>query len=192
MLRLNRVFRLSGRARARRSTPLPAATSVDKKEQVVKPEAPGKADTPREPPVMPPPTRSSPFLPLAATSSRRAIAPPKSLVDGIMTILKGRDTATISAHFADMEESLDSRDRGMVKAMLAKGKSTFVTHNDSMTTSPPLLYGPKETLAFVQHRMLPLYSVEVAVLSEVAAALPSFEPKSMLDFGSGKHLAHKL
>lgn len=52
-------------------------------------------------------------------------------------------------------------------------------------TSPPLLYGPKETLAFVAHRAVPLFGVLDRVLRDVKVATPGFTPKSMLDFGSG-------
>jgi hypothetical protein len=53
--------------------------------------------------------KHNPFLHLAALPVRAATQPPKPLVDGIMSILKGRDLVTISQHFRDMEASLDER-----------------------------------------------------------------------------------
>ena len=55
----------------------------------------------------------------------------------------------------------------------------------AVQTSPPLLYGPKETLAYVAHRALPMYGVLHRILSEVKLASPDFKPRSLLDFGSG-------
>ncbi len=52
-------------------------------------------------------------------------------------------------------------------------------------TSPPLLYGPRETLSFVAHRAVPLFGVLARVLGEVATATPDFKPSSVLDFGCG-------
>lgn len=184
MLRFVQNF---GRARARGGTGLPASAVKDKKPaSVLKPQAPPPPPPkPQAPPVLIKPlaTKMSPYLDLTTTGTRTAIPPPRAFVDGLNQILKGRDIASISAHFRDMEASLDKRDQSMVKEVLRK---TAPAHGGAYGSSPPLLYGPTETLAFVLHRAVPLYAVETAVLREVAASLPNFKPKSALDFGSGE------
>jgi hypothetical protein len=73
----------------------------------------------------------------------------------------------------------------MLKEMLKKVGGVTDAQRGALATSPPLLYGPKETLAYLAHRALPLYGVVHRVMSDTAAALPDYSPKSMLDFGSG-------
>ncbi len=53
--------------------------------------------------------KSNPFLQFTTVNTRQAVTPPAALVDGVMAILKGRDMASITQHFRDMEESLDER-----------------------------------------------------------------------------------
>ncbi len=55
------------------------------------------------------------------------------------------------------------------------------------STTFPLVYGPDETFAYVRFRLLPSYAVWHRVLEEVyaLASNPKFDPKDMLDFGSG-------
>jgi hypothetical protein len=172
-----------GRARTRGVPSIPS--SVANLAKVV-PDArkpPAKQPPPVQPVLVKPlPTKLSPYIDLTTTGSRAAIPPPRALVDGVMSILKGRDIAGIRAHFADMEASLDARDQSMVREAVQKQAPGL---GGVYGSSPPLLYGPKETLAFVLHRMLPLFAVETSVLREVAASLPGFQPKSCLDFGSG-------
>ncbi|CAM9153981.1 unnamed protein product [Ectocarpus sp. 4 AP-2014] len=48
-----------------------------------------------------------------------------------------------------------------------------------------VVYGPSETFAYVYHRMVPAYTVLHRVMTEVKSELPDFNPRSMLDFGSG-------
>lgn len=51
------------------------------------------------------------------------------------------------------------------------------------------MYGPAETLAHALHRTLPNLAVAQSVLGQVRAALPpgitGYQPRSVLDFGSG-------
>ncbi|CAM9432193.1 unnamed protein product [Ectocarpus sp. 12 AP-2014] len=48
-----------------------------------------------------------------------------------------------------------------------------------------VVYGPSETFAYVYHRMVPAYTVLHRVMTEVKSELPDFNPRTMLDFGSG-------
>ncbi|CAB1108114.1 unnamed protein product [Ectocarpus sp. CCAP 1310/34] len=48
-----------------------------------------------------------------------------------------------------------------------------------------VVYGPSETFAYVYHRMVPAYTVLHRVMAEVKSELPDFNPRTMLDFGSG-------
>jgi ribosomal protein RSM22 (predicted rRNA methylase) len=55
-------------------------------------------------------------------------------------------------------------------------------HGGSIT---PLVYGPKESLAYTARRVVPAYSALARVFTEVKRRRPNFNPKSLLDFGSG-------
>ena len=179
-------FAFLGRARARGKPAAPTALSQALKTPPAKVETP--APVPRAPPA---PvqvdkalaTRLSPFLDLTTTGSRKAVAPPQELLDGIATILKGRDLTAIRNHFLDMEASLDARDQSMIREL--RGGSSVPRSSYGLGSSPPLLYGPQETLAFVTYRTLPLYAVISHLFKEVAGTMPDFAPKSLLDFGSG-------
>lgn len=50
---------------------------------------------------------------------------------------------------------------------------------------PPVMYGPKQTLAYTAYHLMPQWAVVSRVMAQVAAKLPGFRPRTMLDFGSG-------
>jgi ribosomal protein RSM22 (predicted rRNA methylase) len=126
--------------------------------------------------------------------SRSPVMPPLKVLAGVDTVLSGRNLPTLSAHWRDMMGSLEKRNESLHKsvklleklhAAQAAGVLTDVPANAANTDSPPLLYGPQETLAYVLHGMLPSYGVAHRVFTEIRAALPGFSPRSMLDFGCG-------
>ena len=58
----------------------------------------------------------------------------------------------------------------------------------SMTSPPrraPVVYGPEESLAYVVRRSIPVYTSLSRVFAEVQRRVPTFEPKTLLDFGAG-------
>jgi len=126
--------------------------------------------------------------------SRSPVMPPLKVLAGVDTVLSGRNLPTLSAHWRDMMGSLEKRNESLHKsvklleklhAAQAAGVLTDVPANAANTDSPPLLYGPQETLAYVLHGMLPSYGVAHRVFTEIRASLPGFSPRSMLDFGCG-------
>lgn len=138
----------------------------------------------------------NPYLPFTSIPSRDAPALPAWVTSRLNGIMKGRNLEDLRTHFQDMEKSLDKRSLGALKASLTRGAGRGVAKAPrpssapappgvDPTRSPPLLYGRTETLAFVAHRMAPLFGVGVRVLDEVAAALPHWKPHTMLDFGTG-------
>uniref|UniRef100_A0A6B2L4P9 Ribosomal small subunit Rsm22 n=1 Tax=Arcella intermedia TaxID=1963864 RepID=A0A6B2L4P9_9EUKA len=50
---------------------------------------------------------------------------------------------------------------------------------------PPLPYNERQSMAYLAHRVPGIYSCNYRVLSEITKRLPSFYPRSVLDFGSG-------
>jgi ribosomal protein RSM22 (predicted rRNA methylase) len=142
--------------------------------------------------------RSNPYLRMASSYGRHPISVPTALVRGVDSVLAGRNTAMISQHWRDMVGSLEERNLRLwkavklgakLKAALAEGvisDPASLPADAASTASPPLLYGPDETLGFVLHALLPAYGVTVRVLEDVAAELPpGWAPRSMLDVGSG-------
>lgn len=65
------------------------------------------------------------------------------------------------------------------------GALTDIPLNAVNTDSPPLLYGPNETLSYVLHGIFPSYGIATRLLEEIKETLPHWQPTSMLDFGSG-------
>lgn len=53
------------------------------------------------------------------------------------------------------------------------------------TREPSILYGAKESLAYVVHRLPSIYGVLHKIMSEVKKRKPTWKPKEMLDFGTG-------
>eukprot|EP00977_Amphora_coffeiformis_P014728 scaffold4201_cov178-Amphora_coffeaeformis.AAC.23 len=51
--------------------------------------------------------------------------------------------------------------------------------------APTLLYGPEQAVASVKHRLHPHFSMTKRVLMESTSLVPSFQPKRVLDFGTG-------
>ncbi|CAM9134901.1 unnamed protein product [Ectocarpus fasciculatus] len=64
---------------------------------------------------------------------------------------------------------------------------TEPTHGSSRASGRAnrVVYGPSETFAYVYHRMVPAYTVLHRVMAELKSEMPDFNPRSMLDFGSG-------
>lgn len=48
-----------------------------------------------------------------------------------------------------------------------------------------MLYGPKQTIAYTLHDLLPSFGVALRVLGQLSDYLPAFQPRTMLDFGGG-------
>jgi len=73
-----------------------------------------------------------------------------------------------------LHKSVKLRDR-LIDA-IAKGTVPPETPLDSANTdSPPLLYGPSESLAYVLHGLLPAYGSVTRILREVQKSMPPGE-----------------
>lgn len=145
------------------------------------------------------PARENPWIKLAKRPIRQPVAPPEKLVRGMDSVLAGRNIHNIKQHFREMSLSRNTRDRQLfnsVKEWAAmspqeradtgkqyKRRKILGLHGPG--ESPPLLYGPRETLAYMLHETLPLYGVAWRALADVATALPQWTPQRVLDFGSG-------
>ena len=141
--------------------------------------------------------RHNPYVPFSAGADAAPAAPPEKLVRGIDSILAGRNVANIKAHWRDMSASLQQRNADLLKSVQgASGRHAGVASRRQAANMPghavhgpgesaPLLYGPRETLAFTLHRTLPLFGVAATLFREVAESLPSWTPRTMLDVGSG-------
>jgi len=147
--------------------------------------------------------RENPYLDMTHNYSRHASSPPPVLVNRLQSILRGRNIASLNLHWLDMSRQLkernvsliqDVRKRDTIRKALKTGtlspedaeRALSVTNTDS----PPLLYGPTETLAYALHRVLPQYGVQFRIFEELhdackGVAGPDFLPKSLLDFGCG-------
>ena len=125
-------------------------------------------------------------------SSREAPAPPAPAVfyralDGV---LSGRNLPELSAHWRDMMSSLEARNASLHRSVRLLERAEAAGLADAAgaanTDSPPLLYGPKEALAYALHGLLPALGTAQRAMAEAAASLPpGWAPKSMLDFGAG-------
>ena len=141
--------------------------------------------------------RENPYLAMTSTGSgRQPVAPPGALLKAMDAVLAGRNLPMLSLHWRDMSTSLDERNLQLLKstrlaervrAALAAGTldPAMVPADAASSESPPLLYGPTETLAYVLHALLPSFGVALRVFNEIHAALPAWAPRSMLDFGAG-------
>jgi ribosomal protein RSM22 (predicted rRNA methylase) len=139
-------------------------------------------------------TTTNPYLPMVRNYYKRSINPPAGLARGVDSILKGRNTAALSLHWGDMARSYKERNVSLMASVKKAAKLSEAQRSGALgdispasvdTTSPPLLYGPNETLAYVLHGLYPSYGVAHRLFREAAQALPNWSPKSMLDFGCG-------
>ena len=146
--------------------------------------------------------RDNPYIDMTHNYSRQAGAPPPELVNRLQSILRGRNIASLNLHWLDMSRQLkernvslihDVRKREKIRKALQTGTLTPEDAERALsvtnTDSPPLLYGPTETLAYALHRVLPQYGVQYRILNELRQACSggrsNFSPKSLLDFGCG-------
>jgi ribosomal protein RSM22 (predicted rRNA methylase) len=125
-------------------------------------------------------------------------------------VLAGRNIASLNEHWREMSRSLKERNVSLFRDVRARARLRAAQAAGALapeeaaraaaavnTDSPPVLYGPNETLAYVLHQLLPQYGVAHRILSELRNAVPppaagpggpaagGYRPVSMLDFGSG-------
>lgn len=140
----------------------------------------------------------NPYLPMTRNYYKSAINPPPHVVSGMETVLRGRNIAALNSHWTDMSSSLKERNVSLLhdvekleklRIALANGtiKEEEINKYSVNTDSPPLIYGPMETLAYVLHGLLPSYGVALRLLTDYKNTLNSslVKPTSMLDFGAG-------
>jgi len=148
--------------------------------------------------------KHNPYIAMSSPDTHTPLAPPEKLVRGIDSILRGRNVSNIKTHWRDMSQSMQERNRDLWKSVQGggdegKGGGSKSGHKFGKRITarmpghetygpgeaPPLLYGPRESLAYLLHRTLPSYGVARACFEEVREALPSWKPRNMLDFGAG-------
>jgi ribosomal protein RSM22 (predicted rRNA methylase) len=136
----------------------------------------------------------NPYADAVHTYSKRSINPPAALARGVDAVLKGRNIAALNTHWLDMMASLKARNVSLMHSVAAKasleaahqaGALGDVPRSAANMDSPPILYGPNESLSHVLHGVYPSFGVASRILTELADAVPSWAPASMLDFGSG-------
>lgn len=143
-----------------------------------------------------PSARSNPYRDMVTSPSRSAPPVPPGLLRSIDGLLKGRNLASLSSHYADMASDMRARNESLLRSVrnmerLAAAREggvlpTSIPADAANTDSPPLLYGPNETLAYTLHAMLPSYGVAHRIFTELAAQLPpGAAPRTMCDVGSG-------
>lgn len=64
-------------------------------------------------------------------------------------------------------------------------KHAVKRHVQNTTEFPPIPYSHRQSMAYIAHRVPGIYGCNYRSLSEVKIRFPSFEPETMLDFGSG-------
>jgi ribosomal protein RSM22 (predicted rRNA methylase) len=137
---------------------------------------------------------ANPYIPAVRTEYRSAPMPPPRVLRALESVLSGRNVSALNAHWTDMARALKERNVSLLhdaaradrlRQGLASGAITGVPADAVTTDSPPLLYGPTETLAYALHGFLPSYGVALRVFRELEAATPRDPPTSMLDFGCG-------
>ncbi|EGG22229.1 hypothetical protein DFA_04347 [Cavenderia fasciculata] len=92
--------------------------------------------------------------------------------------LKGNSTAKLRADAAMLSDRLRNRTRSEV---IDKETPFKVAPEEK----PVINYGPGEALAYAAHRMPGVYSCTHRVFQEIADRIPNFQPKTMMDYGSG-------
>ena len=140
----------------------------------------------------------NPYLPMSRNYYKSASNPPPKLISGIETVLRGRNIAALNSHWTDMSSSLKERNVSLLHDVQKLEKLRLAIANKVIkedeinlqsvnTDSPPLIYGPMETLAYVLHGLLPSYGIALRLLTDYQNSLSSniVKPTSMLDFGSG-------
>ena len=138
----------------------------------------------------------NPLLPMIRNYYKRSINPPAALARGVDSILQGRNHAALNLHWGDMARSLKERNVSLMASLRKAAKLAEAQRSGALneispaaitTDSPPLLYGPNETLAYVLHGLYPSYGVALRLLREAAEALPggAWQPRTMLDLGTG-------
>jgi ribosomal protein RSM22 (predicted rRNA methylase) len=138
----------------------------------------------------------NPYVRMTRNLYKSAPSPPPSLVAGLESVLKGRNISALNSHWSAMAASLHERNVSLVRdaaraeklrqALATGALADDVPRDAANTDSPPLLYGPTETLAYALHALLPSYGVALRVLREAKEALPpGRQVASMLDFGCG-------
>lgn len=85
---------------------------------------------------------------------------------------------------ASLRAAVETISQGVPLAELRKA-AEVLSRSYRSEAAPPPIRSRAEEMAYLHVRMPATYAAAHSALSEVAAALPAWEPKSMLDLGSG-------
>ena len=137
------------------------------------------------------------ILAMAARASWRAThaSPPQSLEEAQLRILEASAYPTRTKHTKPVLEKIilsqsslrDLREGQRLKMFRRNPRRR--ARKEEEKEKPPndklLYYGPAEAVASLKHRLYPHFAMARRVLLETESLLPSFQPKRILDFGTG-------
>jgi ribosomal protein RSM22 (predicted rRNA methylase) len=87
---------------------------------------------------------------------------------------------------ADLRKALDAGLAGTPARELTGAVDRLIArYRTPGAAAEPILAGPVDVLAYTAYRMPATFGAVVAALTQVAAAVPGFSPKSQLDIGGG-------
>jgi SAM-dependent methyltransferase len=140
--------------------------------------------------------RDNAYIDMARNLSKTPVRPPQALLDRLTGVVRGRHVGRIREHWQDMSAGVFRRNQDLVQSLRRQpgAKEDDVARlrrrkkldaASAPGTAPRLLYGPEETVAYSLHRTVPNFTTATAVFEDVAASLPGWQPRTMLDVGSG-------
>ena len=112
---------------------------------------------------------------------------PDRLVRGVRQLLRKHNVKRINDDFDALEHRRLNFSLRALNTSKWFGRDLSDRDNDNDMGGPvaPLVYGPKESIAYTARRVVPAFSALSRVFTEVKRRRPNFEPTSLLDFGSG-------
>ncbi|KAI9204581.1 mitochondrial small ribosomal subunit Rsm22-domain-containing protein [Polychytrium aggregatum] len=108
---------------------------------------------------------------------------PKELTDGINSLIQDQNRKLLKEDAYRIFDAL--RSTGKLEHNMLPKSSSKHRKNERIPEPHILEYGYRESLAYAAVRLPLSYASTVAVLSELKKRLPDFEPRSVLDFGTG-------
>ncbi|PRP84565.1 hypothetical protein PROFUN_05900 [Planoprotostelium fungivorum] len=116
---------------------------------------------------------------------------PESLEHTIQRTVNAITKESLQLAAIRLSESLRARTttKGSITTMRVHNKGASPSSARTMVVAKeaiePISYTREKALAYAAHRMPGVYGCTYRVFNEVKAFLPDFQPKTMLDFGSG-------
>ncbi|KAI7905856.1 mitochondrial small ribosomal subunit Rsm22-domain-containing protein [Cokeromyces recurvatus] len=127
----------------------------------------------------------------AAFGSKRmgCVELPKPMIQSITDIIEGHDKRLIRTDALRLYDALRSTSRVSREALdeFDGSRDAKKQRKSAETVIEPhkVLYGPRESVAYLAGVLPSTYAAITNVLNEIAGRLSDFKPQSMLDFGTG-------